>query len=691
MSDLGQAYVQIIPKATGISNKISNLIAPGSQSAGQAAGTTIASGIKKALIAAGIGAAIVGVVKGAVSEAGKLQQSFGGLKTIYGDASDQAIRFAKNASRMGVSANQYAEQAVSFGAALKQAYGGDTTKAMKAANTAIMDMTDNAAKMGTPLQSIQDAYQGFAKQNYTMLDNLKLGYGGTKTEMERLLADAEKLTGVKYDINNLGDVYDAIHAVQQELGLTGVAAEEAKTTFTGSFEAMKAAWKNFLGELALGDATNIAESMADLVEYAGTFLFDNLIPLVVNVMRALPGAIKTGIEIAGPKLLDAGKDLLTWLKNGIAQNAPKISEAIPAITEKIKSGIDTYAPLLLEKGKDILVHIGEGIKTYAPDIISAIGEAISSLVDYISERMPEFASKAGEMVQTLATSLIEHIPDLAQALIAFQNWFRENSNKIALAFLQLGGELVLGLVQGILQGVANLVGPAAQQLVEAIKQPIEALKGFFSGVWSSITSAASAAWNALKGMASAVWNAIKTAVTSPITALQGALSAAWGAIRGAASAAWNGIKTAIMTPIQAAKDKVKSIMDSIKSIFPLHIGKIFSGLKLPRISVSGGSPPFGIAGKGSLPKFSVTWAAQGGIVDGATLIGAGEAGSEAIVPLDPFWERMDRIREEIANRDSERLDAALDRIISVLEYIATTDTSIKWNQREVGRLVKEVM
>ena len=164
MSDLGQAYVQIIPKATGISNKISNLIAPGSQSAGQAAGTTIASGIKKALIAAGIGAAIVGVVKGAVSEAGKLQQSFGGLKTIYGDASDQAIRFAKNASRMGVSANQYAEQAVSFGAALKQAYGGDTTKAMKAANTAIMDMTDNAAKMGTPLQSIQDAYQGFAKR-----------------------------------------------------------------------------------------------------------------------------------------------------------------------------------------------------------------------------------------------------------------------------------------------------------------------------------------------------------------------------------------------------------------------------------------------------------------------------------------------------------------------------------------------
>ena len=216
MADLGQAYVQIVPKAEGISNKISNLVAPGSEKAGQEAGGGIASGIKKAIVAAGVGAAVVGVVKGAVEEGGKLQQSYGGLETIYGDAAEAAKKYALEAAQAGISANSYAEQAVSFGASLKQAFAGDTTKAVEAANTAIMDMTDNAAKMGTPIESIQNAYQGFAKQNYTMLDNLKLGYGGTKTEMERLLADAEKLSGQEYNIDNLGDVYDAIHVIQGE-------------------------------------------------------------------------------------------------------------------------------------------------------------------------------------------------------------------------------------------------------------------------------------------------------------------------------------------------------------------------------------------------------------------------------------------------------------------------------------------
>ena len=193
MSDLGQAYVQIIPKATGISKKIGDLLTPGSREAGESAGASIASGIKKAIVAAGIGTAVIGTIKSAVDEGAKLQQSYGGLETIYGDAADAAKDYAKQAAQAGISANDYAEQAVSFGASLKQAFGGDTAKAVDAANTAIMDMTDNAAKMGTPIEAIQNAYQGFAKQNYTMLDNLKLGYGGTKTEMERLLADAEKI------------------------------------------------------------------------------------------------------------------------------------------------------------------------------------------------------------------------------------------------------------------------------------------------------------------------------------------------------------------------------------------------------------------------------------------------------------------------------------------------------------------
>lgn len=645
MSDLGQAYVQIVPKATGISNKISNLLGPGSKSAGEKAGTSIAGGIKKAIVAAGIGAAVVGVIKGAVEEGGKLQQSYGGLETIYGDAATAAKAYAKQAAQAGISANDYAEQAVSFGASLKQAFGGDTAKAVEAANTAILDMTDNAAKMGTPIENIQNAYQGFAKQNYTMLDNLKLGYGGTKTEMERLLKDAEKLSGKKYDIGNLGDVYDAIHVIQGELGLTGVAAEEAASTFEGSFNAMKAAGKNLLGSLALGE--DVGPAMTTFITSLSTFLVNNLIPMVGNVLKALPGAIKTGIEVAGPQLLETGKSLLEWIKNGIVTYAPMIVEAIPGVIDAIKNAILTYGPVLMEKGKEMLVKIGEGIQTYGPQVVSYLGNALSSFISYISGKLPEWGKKGGEMLKSLASSFIEHIPDMISALGSLSDWLNENLGKLALGLLKAGAELLKGLAEGIVEGIGSIIGPAMDSVVDAIKQPIEAVTGWLSSAWSTIKSMASAAWNGIKGAASTVWNAIKSAVQRPINALKGILSGIWGAIKGAASAAWNGIKSAITKPIDAAKQKVKSILDKLKSFFPLKIGKIFTGLKLPHIRVSGGKAPFGIAGKGSLPKFSVSWAAKGGIVDGATLIGAGEAGAEAIVPLDPFWKRMDEMADKM--------------------------------------------
>lgn len=511
MADLGQAYVQIVPKATGISNKISDLVTPGSAKAGQSAGASIAGGLKKAIVAAGIGAAVVTVIKGALSEGAKLQQSYGGLETIYGKAADQAKEYAKQASKAGISANDYAEQAVSFGASLKQAFGGDTTKAVEAANTAIMDMTDNAAKMGTPIESIQNAYQGFAKQNYTMLDNLKLGYGGTQKEMQRLLKDASKLTGKKYDISNLGDVYEAVHVIQGELGLTGVAAEEASTTFEGSFNAMKASASNLLGALALGE--DVGPAMSGLIDSVINFLTNNLVPMIANVFRSLP------------------------------------------------------------------------------DVVSAI---------------------------------VENAP----------------------ALLMAGLELIDALAQGLYEGISTLVAPAVKAIVATIENIISSIKGFFANVWASIKATASNVWNSIKATATSVWNAIKTAVMTPINAVKSFLSSAWSSIKAKASSAWTAIKSAMIKPIEAAKDKIKGIIDKVRSIFPLHIGKIFDAIKLPHISVSGGKAPFGIGGKGSLPKFSVTWAAKGGLVDGATLIGAGEKGSEAIVPLDPFWDKMDKALAE---------------------------------------------
>lgn len=261
-----------------------------------------------------LGSAMKGVFSTALDEGAKLQQSFGGIDTLYKGAEDTMKQYATAAASAGISANTYAEQAVSFGASLKKALGGDAVKAAESANKAIMAMADNSAKMGTDIGSIQMAYQGFAKGNYTMLDNLKLGYGGTQQEMQRLLKDASKLEkamGKKFDINNFADVVEAIDLVQQELGIAGVAAEEAKTTFSGSFEAMKASASNFLANLSLGE--DIGPSLKTLVSNTSTFLLGNFLPMVGNIMRQLPQAVEVALTEAGPKIEQGFKSLFSSL------------------------------------------------------------------------------------------------------------------------------------------------------------------------------------------------------------------------------------------------------------------------------------------------------------------------------------------------------------------------------------------
>ena len=276
-------------------------------------GANIVSG---ALIAGvqSLGNALKSVFSTALDEGAKLQQSFGGIDTLYKGAEDTMKQYATTAAAAGISANTYAEQAVSFGASLKKALGGDAVKAAESANKAIMSMADNSAKMGTDIGSIQMAYQGFAKGNYTMLDNLKLGYGGTQQEMQRLLKDASKLEkamGKKFDINNFADIVEAIDLVQQELGVAGVAAEEAKTTFSGSFAAMKASASNFLANLALGE--DIGPSLKALVSTTSTFLLGNFLPMVGNIMRQLPQAVETALAEAGPKIEQGFKSLFASL------------------------------------------------------------------------------------------------------------------------------------------------------------------------------------------------------------------------------------------------------------------------------------------------------------------------------------------------------------------------------------------
>lgn len=409
-TNLGTAYVQIVPTAKGIQGSVKNLLEPEAQAAGVATGTTINKFAAKALAAGAVGAALIKVVKGALAEGGKLQQSyFGGLDTIYGQAAEGAREMAKEAAKAGISMNEYSEQAVSFGAALRQAFGGDTKKAAEAANTAILDMADNSAKMGTSLESIQNAYQGFAKQNYTMLDNLKLGYGGTKTEMQRLLADAQQLTGVEYDISNLGDVYEAIHVIQSELGIAGVAAAEAEGTFTGSFNSMRAAAKNFLGSLAIGEDVN--ESLKIMMVSASTFVFKNFLPMLGTVLKALPGAILAFIGKGAPLLLSGITTLVSNIVNSLGSYVQNLS------SEQISSWAATTLPKILATGGSIIGNFVSGLVINIPKIVAALGQIGFTIIQGLGSALWGKVSAAAAGIRDRFMQPINQIRDKFQAVV----------------------------------------------------------------------------------------------------------------------------------------------------------------------------------------------------------------------------------------------------------------------------------
>lgn len=259
-------------------------------------------------------------------------------------------QYAKDAYRTaGLSANDYMEQATGFAAGLIASTGGDTAKAADIANQALIDMSDNANKMGTNMEDLQNAYQGFAKQNYTMLDNLKLGYGGTKEEMERLLSDAEKLTGVHYDISNLGDVYNAIHAIQENLDITGTTSKEASETFSGSFAAMKASAQNLLGYMATGMTDDIDQGMIDLLNTASTFLFDNAIPMIGRFVEQIPSVLTQGLNILVNRIREGGSDAAL---EGIGGFFESMSESLPAL-------VAAMARLAGAAGQWIIEHIDD--------------------------------------------------------------------------------------------------------------------------------------------------------------------------------------------------------------------------------------------------------------------------------------------------------------------------------------------
>lgn len=488
MADLGKAYVQIVPSAEGISGSISKILNNESGDAGKSAGSSLGSNLvstlKGVIVAAGIGK----IVTEALNAGGALQQSFGGVETIYGEAADAVKNYASEAAKAGISANTYAEQAVSFGASLKQAFGDDVTSAAEAANQAILDMADNSAKMGTDITSVQNAYQGFAKQNYTMLDNLKLGYGGTKTEMQRLLKDAQELSGVEYNIDNLGDVYEAIHVIQKELGISGVAAEEAESTFTGSFSAMKAAVQNLLANLTLGE--DISAPLEALKTTIYNFLFQNLIPMLKNLITSLPTLLggenglvaiavqlcqqlANGIVTALPGILEKGHELMQSLIQGCNEKLPDILNTIITILTDVLNQIALNLPQFLMEGIQLILSIIMGLMQALPQIIASIAEILGNLISTIIEHLPEFLQQGIEMIGQLISGIWEMRADILSVIgdVIKDLWD---------AFINTDWiELGKNILEGIGTGIKNAVGGLIDTAKSACSNLVGGVKDFF--------------------------------------------------------------------------------------------------------------------------------------------------------------------------------------------------------------------
>lgn len=441
-------------------------------------GSAVSTAVKAS--AAAVGAASAGVAAlgtACINAYADYEQLVGGVETLFKDSADTIQTYADNAYKTaGLSANEYMETVTSFSASLLQSLDGDTEKAAAAADLAITDMADNANKMGTAMESIQNAYQGFAKQNYTMLDNLKLGYGGTKEEMQRLLADAEKLSGVKYDLSSYADIVEAIHVIQTEMGITGTTAKEASTTIQGSVASMKAAWANLMVGMA-DDTQDFDLLLSNFIESIGT-VADNLLPRIGIVIEGM-GKLVAGLapEIASalptltnellPNLVELGVQSISALVQGIQENGDSLAAGALSIVGTLAEGIAELLPMVADTAASLVVSLADGLTESLPDIIPIAIETISTLVENLTENANTIIDAGIQIILALGEGLIAALPQLIetvpQIVINIANVINDNAPKLVDTALYLITRLAVGLVQAIPTLVANI-----PKIIEAI-------------------------------------------------------------------------------------------------------------------------------------------------------------------------------------------------------------------------------
>jgi len=513
MATIAELMVKIGADTDGLEKGMGNA----SKIAGNAA-KTIGAGILVATAAVGA------LVKASLDGYAEYEQLTGGVETLFKDSGDTVMEYANNAFKTaGLSANEYMTTVTSFSASLLQSLGGDTAKAATAADVAITDMADNANKMGSSMESVQYAYQGFAKQNYTMLDNLKLGYGGTKEEMQRLLEDAEKLSGVKYDMSSLNDVYSAIHVVQTEMGITGTTAKEASETIAGSVSAMKSAWSNLVVGIAddNADFDSLISNLVDSVETAG----ENIIPRVEQILvgvgkliselapiiaEKIPGVL----EAILPSLLEAGGNVITSLLSGIVASLPTI---IPAAVEVVMQLVDALIenlPLLVEAAMQIIISLAMGIADALPELIPSIVDTVLMIVDTLIENIDMLTDASIAIMIALAEGLITALPKIIEKVpeivVKLVSAIIQNAPKMLEAAVQLMVALSNGLANGfgeILNKMGSwisnsIIAPIKSLPAQAIQWGKDMLDGFISGITSKISTLVASVKNVASTIAS---------------------------------------------------------------------------------------------------------------------------------------------------------------------------------------------
>lgn len=597
MTDIAKAYVQVIPSAEGISGSLNEIFSGEAGSAGESIGSNLISSIKKTLVAAGIGKVIVDTIKSSINEGGELEQSIGGIETLFGPKGAQslleyssitkksigevkdeykslmegqklALSNAKDAwKNTGLSANEYMQQISGFAAALNQSLGGDTVASAKAADQAMQDMADNSNKMGTSMETIQNAYQGFAKQNYTMLDNLKLGYGGTKTEMERLLSDAQKITGVKYDMENLSDVYEAIHVIQGELGITGTTAKEAQKTLQGSAKAMGAAWKDLLGNMAIGG--DVEASFSNLTSAASTYLFGNLLPMVGRIVGTLPSVIGKAITKGIPEILASGSDMISSLKDGIVSGIPNvINQGLPLLLQ-FTGNLRKNFSKLVDSGIDLIMNLVNGLIAGLPAIIKYVPQIITNIAGLINDNSPKVILAAITMIKNLAIGIwnnrnliIANMGNIFKAVVSVIsaiNWLQLGSKVIQL--IQNGIKALYNALPNIMKTIGNNAKNFFQNIpwsalgstvINLIKNGISAL---FSAIPTILKSIASSALNFFQsvnwsGVGSTVINLISSGISGLFSVIPNALrSIGSSALSAFSGISWSSMGSSIISGI----------------------------------------------------------------------------------------------------------------------------------------------